>query len=121
MVGASTFDRGAAYYSRKTNKAVILWGERPGFRKAALSNYQLAAMQTSSRCLIVSQNATPVPPVAAKTAELKIPFISAPGTVPEIINAIEKAMENLKFHQEAKLPRLIQVLCNTVDLKQINI
>ncbi len=121
MVGASTFDRGAAYYSRKDNKAVILWGERPGFRKAALSNYQLAAMQTSTRCLIVSHNGTPVPPVAAKTAELKIPFVSAPGTVPELVNAIEKAMENLKFHQEARIPRLIQVLCNTIDLKQINI
>jgi len=45
MMGSSTFDRGAAYYLRKNNKAVLVWGERPGYRKAALAGLPQLALQ----------------------------------------------------------------------------
>ena len=91
MLGSSTFDRGTAYYGRKENKAVLLWGERPGFRKAALSNLQLNALQTSTRCLVISSNGLPIPAVLQKAGESGVPLISAPGTLPEIISDIEAA------------------------------
>jgi uncharacterized protein len=119
MLGSSTFDRGAAYYSRKNNKAVILWGERPGFRKAALSNLQLAALQTSIKCLVISANGVPIPAVVQKANEKQVPIISAPGTVPAAIIALENAMERLKFNQEKKMPALLGTLQQHLDLVRL--
>jgi uncharacterized protein len=120
MMGSSTFDRGAAYYNRKNNKAVILWGDRPGFRKAAISNLQSAALQTSTRCLVISANSVPIAAVSQKALEKQVPVISAPGTLPSLITALEKAMEHLKFGQEKKLPQLEEVLGRSLNLKLIS-
>lgn len=120
MMGSSTFDRGAAYYSRKENKAVILWGERPGFRKAALAGLQQAALQTSVRCLVISANGAPIPAVAQKAEEKGIPTISAPGTVPELIESLEKVMGRLRFNQEKKLPYLRDVMSAGIDLNLLS-
>ncbi len=110
MMGSSTFDRGAAYYSRKNNKAVILWGERPGFRKAALANLLSGALQTSTKCIVISANGAPIPAVAQKAEAQQVPLISAPGTIPNLVASLEGAMSRLKFNQEKKLPRLSEIL-----------
>jgi BioD-like phosphotransacetylase family protein len=110
MMGSSTFDRGPVYYSRKENKAVVLWGERPGVRKAALSNLQLAAIQTSSKCILISGSAAPIPAVVQKAEERQIPLISAPGDLTGLITKIERSMSTLKFNQEKKIPRLLEIL-----------
>jgi uncharacterized protein len=120
MIGSSTFDRGPIYYSRKSNKAVLLWGERPGFRKAALAGLQLAALQTSTRCIVISANAAPTPAAVQKADELKASIISAPGTLPDIEAAIEKTMPNLKFSQEKKLLHLLEILKSNLNIPQLN-
>jgi BioD-like phosphotransacetylase family protein len=118
MMGNSIFDR-AAGYLRKDNKAVLLWGERPGYRKAALSNMQLAVLQSSTRCIVLSTNGAPIPAVAQKAGEKQVPLISAPGTLPEIVAAIEKGFCQLKFNQEKKLPRLAEILKESLNLQQL--
>ena len=120
MIGSSTFDRGAAYYGRKNNKAVILWGDRPGFRKAAVANLQQAALQTSTRCIIVGNNVPPLPAAIQKADEQKVSIISAPGTLPEIVAAIEKAFQNQNFGQSAKLTRLNEIFESNLDLRKLD-
>jgi BioD-like phosphotransacetylase family protein len=119
MIGNSTFERGPGYYARKDKKAVLLWGERLGFRKAAVANLQLAALQTSTRCLVIANNAAPLPAALQKADEQKVSIISAPGTLPEIAAAIEKAFQNLEFGQTAKMPRLQEILKGSLDLPKI--
>jgi BioD-like phosphotransacetylase family protein len=119
MIGSSTFDRGPAYYGRKDKKAVLVWGERPGFRKAAVASLQLAALQTSTRCVVISGNAAPLPAAMQKADELKASIISAPGTLPEIAAAVEKAFHDLKFSQDAKLPRLQEILAANLDMRML--
>jgi BioD-like phosphotransacetylase family protein len=120
MIGSSTFDRGPVYYGRKNNKAVILWGDRPGFRKAAVANLQQAALQTSTRCIIVGNNVPPLPAAIQKADEQKVSIISAPGTLPEIVAAIEKAFQNPNFGQNSKLTRLNEILENNLDLQKLD-
>jgi uncharacterized protein len=120
MIGSSTFDRGAAYYGRKNNKAVLLWGDRPGFRKAAVANLQQAALQTSTRCIIVGNNVPLLPAAIQKADEQKVSIISAVGTLPEIVAAIEKAFQNQNFGQSAKLTRLNEIFESNVDLRKLD-
>jgi BioD-like phosphotransacetylase family protein len=119
MLGSSTFDRGAAYYNRKTNKAVILWGERPGYRKAVMANLQAAALQTSCRCLVINGGGDLVPAVKQKADEKKVPVIMAPGSLPDVVSALEKSQSGLKFSQVQKMPRLLEVLRSNLDAARL--
>jgi uncharacterized protein len=110
MMGSSTFDRGAAYYNRKNNKAVIIWGERPGYRKAALAGLLTMALQTSVKCVVISNNGVPLPAAAQKAEEKKVPVISAAGDLKSILTSIENGMSSLKFSQENKLLRLMEIM-----------
>jgi len=120
MMGSSTFDRGPAYYGRKKNKAVFLWGERPGYRKAALAALPQGALQTSTKCIVISANGIPVPAVAQKAEEQQVPIISAPGTITDMVTALEDAMGRLKFIQEQKMPHLLETLRSNLDFKTLS-
>jgi BioD-like phosphotransacetylase family protein len=119
MLGASTFDRGPVYYNRKANKAVILWGERPGVRKAALAGYQIAALGSSTKCIILTANAAPAANVIEQAVAKAVPIISAPGDVKSLIDAVNAFMAKLKFGQEKKMPRLVGILQQNLNLNQI--
>jgi BioD-like phosphotransacetylase family protein len=116
MVGSSTFDRGAAYYQRKSNKAVLIWGERPGFRKAAVASLPQLVLQTSTRCIIISDSATPLPAMIQKAEEKRVPLISAPGKLSEVITKLEKAMGGACFAQDQKMLPLLEILPKTINL-----
>ncbi len=110
MLGSSTFDRGAAYYQRKNNKAVLVWGERPGYRKAALAGLPQVALQTSTRCVVISDMAVPLPAILQKAQEKEVPLISVPGKLPEVIAKLEKVMVGIAFTQEQKISFLLDML-----------
>jgi len=110
MMGSSTFDRGAAYYQRKNNKAVLVWGERPGYRKAALAGLPQVALQTSTRCVVISDSAVPLPAILQKAEEKGVPLISVPGKLPEVIAKLEKAVGSVAFAQEQKISPWLGIL-----------
>jgi BioD-like phosphotransacetylase family protein len=114
MLGSSTFDRGAAYYQRKNNKAVLVWGERPGYRKAALAALPQVALQTSTRCVVISDAAVPLPAILQKATEKGVPLISVPGKLPEVIAKLEKAAASIPFCQEQKIGPLMNVLAGVL-------
>jgi len=115
MMGSSTFDRGAAYYQRKNNKAVLVWGERPGYRKAALAALPQLALQTSTRCVVISDAAVPLPAILQKAEEKGVPLISVPGKLAEVINKLEKAMQGTTFAQEQKISPLLNMLPDVLN------
>lgn len=102
MLGAMTIDPGPLYYSRKSDKAVLVRSERP--------DMQLAALETPTRCLILSGNTPPIPAVANRAQVKKIPIIMAGGDIKTLVTTIESAFSQAKFSQEKKLPRLAELI-----------
>ncbi|MDP2729281.1 MAG: DRTGG domain-containing protein [Dehalococcoidales bacterium] len=102
MLGANVVDPGPDYFGRKANKAAIIRSERP--------DMQMAAMETSTRCLVLAGD-TPLKPVVLYKAEEKnIPIILARDSVAGIIAKIEDTPGKFKFNQDRKLPRLSGIL-----------
>ncbi len=98
MLGAMGIDPSPDYFSRKNNKAVVLRGERP--------DMQLAALQTSTRCLILGGDMAPTATVLSQAEDKKVPIISVKGDTVASVTAIEDALSQTRFNQEQKLPRL---------------
>ncbi len=103
MLGAMCLDSGPEYFGRKTNKAVVVRGERP--------DMQLAALETSMRCLVLSGNtASPITTVLHKAESKGIPIILAKGDTIATVTGIEDALGKTRFSQERKLPRLAEIM-----------
>ncbi|MFC2041159.1 DRTGG domain-containing protein [Chloroflexota bacterium] len=102
MLGAISVDSGLVYFGRKENKAVVLRSER--------SDMQLAALQTSPRCLVISGNTAPQPVVIHRAEEENVPIILTKETVPSIVANIEDALGTARFNQGNKLPKLAEIM-----------
>jgi len=102
MLGAMVVDPGPEYFGRKANKVVIVRSERP--------DMQLAALETSPRCLVLSGNTSPIPDVLNRAEDKKIPIILAKGDITALVMSIEDALGKTRFHQEKKLPKLTEIM-----------
>jgi len=102
MLGAMCVDPGPEYFGRKANKAVIVRGER--------SDMQLAALETSTRCLVLSGNTAPIPAVLHHAEDKEVPIISAGGDTTAIVMSIEDTLGKTRFNQEKKLPKITEIM-----------
>ena len=102
MLGAMTVDSGLDYFGRKDNKAVVVRGDRP--------DMQLAALETSTRCLVVSGGVAPIHTVLRSASDKGIPIILTKDDINSTVNSIELALGKGKFNQEKKLSRLSEIM-----------
>jgi BioD-like phosphotransacetylase family protein len=111
MLGAMTVDSGLDYFGRKANKVAVLRGERP--------DMQLAALETSTRCLVLSGGVLPIHTVLQKAEDKGIPIILTKGNIISTVNNIELALGKTRFNQEEKLPRLIEIMEQQFDFQAV--
>lgn len=111
MLGAMYVDPGPEYFGRKANKVVIVKGERP--------DMQLAALETSTRCLVLSGNTSPIPDVLSRAEDKEIPIILAEDDTTALVVSIEDALCKTRFRQEKKLPKLAEIMEQHFDFQAV--
>ena len=111
MLGAKAVDPGPEYFSRKTNKAVVVRSERP--------DMQLAALETPTTCLVLSGDTPPIPTVLYGAEVKNIPIILTKADTTSIVTSIEDALGNAKFNQEKKLPKLTEIMKQRFDFQAL--
>ena len=107
MLGAMTVDSGAIYFNRKENKAVVIRGDR--------ADMQLAALGTSTKCLILTDNQKPLPAVISQAQDKHVPIIMVKQDSPAAIASIEEALTKASFRSPHKLETFSNVLDRYFD------
>lgn len=111
MAGVMYVDSGIDYFSRKNNKAVMVRSNRP--------DMQMAALETPTKCLVISGNEEPIDYVRSKAADEGIPIILTRSDTSSVIRSIEDTLSTAKFNQEKKLPKLIEITEKYLDFKAL--
>jgi len=111
MIGAMSIDSGLDYFGRKDNKAVVVKGERP--------DMQLAALETSTSCLILTGGEEPKPAVAYQAEEKSIPIIITKDDTITTIKTIEDTPGEIRFSQDSKLARITGLMERNFDFKAV--
>lgn len=111
MVGAMSSDSALSYLSLKPNKAVITRGDRP--------DIQLAALQTSISCLVVTNNINPIPNVLGLARTAGVPIVMVKEDTRSTLDAVEGAFSKPRFSHEKKMERMEQLLEQHVNLDAI--
>jgi len=109
MLGAMVVDSGLEYFGRKDKKAAIIRQDRP--------DMQLAALETSTACLVLSgDDAPPLYNVMYKAETRGIPVIATGNAVNDITVAIEETMLKTRLNQESKLSKLTDLVGQNLDV-----
>ncbi len=102
MVGAMNVDSALQYFRRKLNLGVITGGDRP--------DIQLAALETSTRALILTGNMRPSPLIISRAEEAGVAIIMVKHDTMTTVQRSEEVFEKTRFHQEQKVARFEQML-----------
>jgi uncharacterized protein len=107
MVGAMSVDSALSYFRRLPNKAVITGGDRP--------DVQLAALETSTRCIILTGNLHPSPIILSRAEELGVPMVLVKTDTLTTVEAISSFFGHTRFHQPKKIERIRELLTERFD------
>lgn len=112
VVGAMNVDSALKYFRRINNKAVVTGGDR--------GDIQLAAMETSTRCLILTGDLHPHHTIVTVAIEKKVPLIVVPYDTLTTIDKFETVLGHLSLHDEKKVDRAIGIVSNCIDFRLID-
>ncbi len=112
MLGALVVGSGLDYFQRKSRKAAILRHER--------ADMQMAALETSTACLVLSgSEKPPLYNVLYKAESRGIPIITTGAAVNDIVIIIEGILQRTRSNQANKLVKLAEVVRQNLDIKTL--
>lgn len=111
MLGAMTLDSGIDYFSRKKDKAAIIRGER--------ADMQLAALQTPTKCLVLTNSIKPLATVVSEAESEHVPIVVVSKDTSGTVADVERALANSAFNSLNKLKRFEEILDKFLDFKSL--
>jgi BioD-like phosphotransacetylase family protein len=110
-IGAMTADAALSRFRKQTNKAVITSGDR--------ADIQLAALETSTTCMILTGNLRPSPLIVKQADEFNVAVLLVPTSTLETVEGIERIFGKTRLGQLAKLQQFEALLARHVDVAQL--
>ena len=111
MVGAMSVENALNYFRRRPNKVVITGGDRP--------DIQLAALETSTKCLVLTGNLYPSPLILGRAEELGVPVLLVEQDTLTAAGLVEQAFSEVQFHQEKKIKRFDRMLESHMNFQEL--
>lgn len=110
-IGAMNVNSALEYFRRGHNMAVVTGGDR--------TDLQLAALETSTQCLILTGRVPPREAILARAQELEVPIISVDLDTLTTVELIERAFKQVRFHETIKAECVFQMSADYLDVKRL--
>ena len=111
-VGAMSVESALRYFRRTPNKAVITGGDR--------SDIQLAALETSTRCVILTGDLYPDPRILTRAQDQGVPLLMTRDDTLATVERIEKVLGKLRVREPKKIQRAMELIEQHVDLARFD-
>ena len=95
LVGAMDTSLALTYFFQTPNKAVITSGDRV--------DLQMSALETSTHCLILTENLHPQPLIVQRAQEMEVPIILTSHDTLTAIEIVENLFDKSRFHRTEKV------------------
>lgn len=106
-VGAMNVESALRYFRRIKNKAVITGGDR--------ADIQIAALETSTKCLILTGGLYPNDLILTKAAESKVPVMVVRSDTQATVDRCASIIGRLTIHDKTKFKRAVELVQNRIN------
>ncbi len=110
-VGAMTAEAALRRFRKQRNKAVITGGDR--------TDIQLAALETSTSCLVLTGNLEPRSLIIKQAAEMGVPVLLVRQNTMETVEAIDRIFGKTRLGQSAKLKMFQDLMDEYLDWERL--
>ncbi len=110
-IGAMNVNSAMEFFRRRRNMAVVTGADR--------TDIQLAALEASTQCLILTGAADPLPQLISRAEELEVPLLKVDHDTLSTVEVIEQAFGHVRLHETVKATyafRLVQEHCHLENL-----
>lgn len=110
-IGAMNVESALRYMRKIKNKAVIVGGDR--------SEIQLAALETSTACLILTGGLYPNEVILSKAEAAGVPIIVVKGDTGSVVERIDSLLGHISLRSESKVARAAEIVRKDLDFDKI--
>lgn len=111
-VGAMNVESALTYFRRTPNKAVITGGDR--------ADVQLAALETDTKCLVLTGNLYPTPAVLSQAVDRGVPIIVVSTDTLTAMRKVEDALGHIRLQHERQIRLLREMVDSHVDFATLS-
>ncbi|MBD2464930.1 phosphotransacetylase family protein [Oscillatoria sp. FACHB-1407] len=101
-IGAMNVNAALKYFRTSYNMAVVTGGDR--------TDIQVAALETSTHCLILTGQIPPLPTVVNRAEELEIPILSVDLDTLTTVEIIDRTFGRVRLHEPVKVQCIRQLM-----------
>ena len=106
-IGAMNVNSALEYFRKGENKAVVTGGDR--------TDLQLAALETSTSCLILTGHLPPQPLIISRAEDLEIPILSVNLDTLKTVEIVDQTFGTVRLQETIKVDCLQQLLAEHFD------
>lgn len=110
-IGAMNVNSALKYFREACNMAVVTGGDR--------TDIQLAALETSTHCLILTGQIPPADAVLSRAEDLEIPILSVDLDTLTTVEIIDRTFGQVRLHEPAKVQCIRQLIKKHLDIKRL--
>ncbi len=111
MIGAMNMDTAIRHFRRTPNKAVITGGDR--------ADIQLAALETSTKCLILTGDLYPNDVILGRAQEKEVPVLVVRLDTLQTVEQCERLFGHQSLNSERKLQRVVEITETEVSFQRL--
>jgi uncharacterized protein len=110
-IGAMNVNSALKYFRRGRNMAVVTGGDR--------IDIQLAALETSTQCLILTGQMPPTAAVISRAEDLEIPILSVDLDTLTTVEIVDRAFGRVRVHEPLKVNCINQMMADYFDTQRL--
>ncbi len=110
-IGAMNVNSALEYFRQRKNMAVITGSDR--------TELQMAALETSTNCLIVTGHSTPKPLILSRAEDLEIPILAVDYDTLTTVEIVDDAFGKVPIREPIKVQRVRDLMQQYFDFKRL--
>jgi uncharacterized protein len=110
-IGAMNVNSALKYFRKANNMAVITGGDR--------TDIQLAALETSTHCLILTGQMAPNAMILSRAEDLEIPVLSVDLDTLTTVEIVDRAFGQVRLHETVKVECVCQMIAENFDIDRL--
>ena len=110
-IGAMNVNAALEYFRRGQHKAVVTGGDR--------TDLQLAALETSTSCLILTGHVSPQPLIINRAEDLEVPILTVDSDTLTTVEIVDQTFGNVRLQEQIKVDCIQQLMEQEFDCDRL--